>query len=96
MILYGSICLSDIPRDMMKKVVCKDGTTKVYVNLSVFELHEKSKYGDSHIISCSPKQEERKEGVNYIFGHLKTYEKEEPTTEEINRAPVVQDDDLPF
>ena len=95
MILYGSICLSDIPRDVMKKVVCKDGTTKVFVNISVFELKEKSKYGDTHIISCSPKQEERKDGVNYIFGHLKTYEKE-PTTEEINNAPPISEEELPF
>ena len=34
MILTGSICLSDIPREQMKKVVCKDGKERIYLNVA--------------------------------------------------------------
>ena len=30
-ILSGSICLSDIPREQMKKIKCKDGVERIYV-----------------------------------------------------------------
>lgn len=29
-ILSGSICLSDIPREQMKKIKCKDGVERIY------------------------------------------------------------------
>ena len=28
--LFGSICLSDIPREQMKKVMCKDGKERIF------------------------------------------------------------------
>lgn len=30
--LFGSICLSEIPREQMKKVMCKDGKERIYLN----------------------------------------------------------------
>lgn len=42
MILTGSICLSDIPREQMKKVVCKDGKERIYLNVAVIERKEPS------------------------------------------------------
>ena len=36
-ILSGSICLSDIPREQMKKIKCKDGVERIYVNVAVIE-----------------------------------------------------------
>lgn len=73
MILTGSICLSDIPREQMKKVICKDGKEKIYLNVAVIERKEPSQFGHTHFITCAPKQEERKEGIQYIFGDFKEY-----------------------
>ncbi len=39
-ILSGSICLSDIPREQMKKIKCKDGVERIYVNVAVIERKE--------------------------------------------------------
>ena len=98
-ILIGSICLTDIPREQMKKVVCKDGVERIYVNVAVIERKEKSQFGHTHFISCSPKKEERVEGKSYIIGDLKEFvpQSTSPTTEDINNAPGVEpNDDLPF
>lgn len=97
--LLGSICLSDIPKEQMKKVQCKDGSTRIYLNISVVERKTPSKFGHTHFISCAPKKDERKDGVNYIIGDLKEYKpvSSTPTTEDIDKAPSVgSDDDLPF
>lgn len=98
-ILSGSICLSEIPREQMKKVMCKDGVERIYVNVAVIERKEKSQFGHTHFITCSPKKEERIEGKSYIFGDLKesVSQNTSPTPEDINSAPSVSDDDgLPF
>ena len=34
-IIYGSICLSDIPKSQIKAVTLKDGTVKKYLNIAV-------------------------------------------------------------
>ena len=81
MILTGSICLSDIPREQMKKVVCKDGKERIYLNVAVIERKEPSQFGHTHFITCAPKQEERKEGTQYIFGDFKEYR---PVSEQSN------------
>lgn len=97
--MYGSICLSDIPKEQMKKVKCKDGQERIYLNVRVVERKQPSQYGHTHFITCEPKKEERKEGVNYIFGDLKEWSSvaNKPTAEDINNAPTVgEDDDLPF
>lgn len=57
MILTGSICLSDIPKELFKKVECKDGSTKIYLNVAILERKRPSTYGHTHVMSCSPKQE---------------------------------------
>lgn len=98
-LLFGSICLSDIPRSEIKKVMCKDGQERLFLNVAVIERKEASQFGDTHFISCAPKQEERKDGVNYIIGDLKVWnpKPQQPTQEEIAQAPsVAEDDDLPF
>lgn len=98
MMLYGSICLSEIPRELIKKIKCKDGKERCFLNVSVIERKEKGQFGDTHFISCAPKKDERKEGVNYICGDLKTYEPQPntPTKEQMASAPIAGADDLPF
>ena len=100
--LYGSICLSDIPRSQMKKVKTKDGKEKIYLNIFVGERKEPATFGDrtyTHFVSCSPKQAERIEGESYFIGDLQTYNPapSTPTSEQINNAPSVSpEEDLPF
>lgn len=86
----------------MKKIRCKDGVERIFLNVSVVERKEAGKFGDTHFITCAPKKEERREGENYIIGDLKTWnpEPQMPTTEEIAAAPPFSpsddDDVLPF
>lgn len=99
--LFGSICLSDIPREQMKKVMCKDGKERIYLNIFIGEKKAPQAFDGkvfTHSVSCAPKKEERKEGVNYYIGDLQTYEPQLlVTAEQINAAPSVSDDsDLPF
>ena len=100
--LYGSICLSDIPRSQMKKVKTKDGKERIYLNIFIGERKEPVTFDDrtyTHFVSCSPKKEERVEGENYFIGDLQTYNPQPsaPTAEQINEAPSVSEEDsLPF
>ena len=98
-LLLGSICLSAVPKELFKKVKCKDGQERVYLNIKVVKRKEVSQFGDTHFISCAPKKEEQKEGTNYIIGDLKEYAPQNatpPSPEDIAAAPSVNDDSLPF
>ena len=94
--LIGSICLSDIPRRLMKKVKCKDGKERVYLSLAVVERKSVGDRGDTHFITCEPRQDDRRDGERYIIGNLKplSFESNAPTEEEIRNAASV--DDAPF
>lgn len=105
-ILTGSICLSDIPREVMKKVLCKDGQERIYLNIAVIARKEPQTFTDNdktrtytHFLTCAPKKEERKDNVNYILGSLETrsFAPATPTVADVEAAPAVkEDDDLPF
>ena len=88
--LYGSICLSDIPKELMKKVMTAKGEKKEPVTF------DNRTY--THYVSCAPRKEERKEGVYYGIGDLmeSTFKNNIPSPEDINNAPSVDDSDLPF
>lgn len=102
--LYGSICLTDaIEAGQCKKVLCKDGKERVYLSIQVVEKKEAQVFNDkkyTHFVSCAPKQDERKDGVNYIIGDLQTYSPQPqsitPSPEEIQAAPPANFGDLPF
>ncbi len=93
-ILAGSICLTDVPKELFKKA--ENG--KIYLNIAVFERKEVSKFGQTHFISCAPRKEDRKDDVNYIIGDLKLLGQTPPapTPEQIEQAPTAPYDDLPF
>lgn len=107
-ILTGSICLTDIPRSQMKKVTCKDGKERVYLNISIVPRKQPQSFTNNgytrtytHFVSCSPKKEERVEGEKYIFGDLetRTFGLQAPvssTPQAIQDAPGLSDNDLPF
>lgn len=90
----GSICLSDIPKDVIRKY---DKNGKLYLSFAVMEREEPDKYGATHFISCSPRKEERKEGVNYIIGDLKPFVQvsDRPSVDDINKAAAGVED-LPW
>ena len=99
---FGSICLSDIPRSQMKKVTCKDGKERIYLNIFVGEKREPVTFDGrtyTHYVSCAPKKEERKDGEQYYIGELQTFSQQQssPTPEQVDNAPSVGENDyLPF
>ena len=107
-ILIGSINLTDIPKDQIKKVLCKDGVTRAFLNVAVITKKQPQTFTSdgtsrtyTHFISCAPKKEERIDGVNYIIGDLetRTFTPQAPTTEDVANAPSIapgDDLDLPF
>lgn len=105
--IYGSICLSDIPKELIKAVTCADGQVRKFLNIAVVEMKEPRTFtnGDkrrtyTHFLTCAPKKEEQKEGVRYILGSLETYTPQvsaAPTVEDINNAPIAENnEELPF
>lgn len=67
--MYGSICLSDIPQELMYEY-----NGKVYVKIQVLKYKEPKLFpnGDvkfDHFIKANVKEEE--DGVNYYLGRLK-------------------------
>lgn len=104
--LYGSICLSDIPKELI--TTSKNG--KKYLNIEVNELRQPSQYGATHAVKMSVKKAERKDGVNYYIGNLKPSkfgnDNAETTANGAATVAAVQpavvddaltsDDDLPF
>ena len=101
--MYGSLCLSSIPKRLFKKVMCKDGKERIFLNIKIIKRKEPSQFGNTHFVSCEPKDEnERVEGEVYICGGLTEFrhQPQMPTSEEIAAAPSIplteNEDDLPF
>ena len=92
--LHGSICLSDIPRDVIKRAA----NGKLYVNIQINERRETDRYGNTHNITCKPKRDEVVEGVNYYIGHAQQWQQPSPiTAEDVAAAPpVTTNDTLPW
>lgn len=108
-LLSGSICLSDIPKSQMRKVMCKDGKERIYLNVAVITKKQPQTFTSengvahtyTHFITCAPKKEERIDGVNYILSDLetRTFTPQSPTPEDVANAPSIapgENPDLPF
>lgn len=68
--LYGSICLSDIPKECITTSL---NNGKKYLNIYVNERQEQSQYGSTHYIKVRPpKDVTLPEGVKLYIGDLKT------------------------
>lgn len=90
---FGSICLTDIPRECVKKA--KNG--KLYLNIEIVPRKTVSANGETHFVSAWCKKDERKEDVKYIFGGVRPSEQQkQPTAEDINNMPTVGDDEQIF
>lgn len=95
--LYGSLCLSDIPKELI--TVGKNG--KKYLNIVVNKRREVSQFGMTHIMSrLIVKKEQQREGVNYYIGELKpsSYQNNNAAGQATSSAPGGEnkEDDLPF
>lgn len=98
--LFGSICLSDIPKELI--TTAKNG--KKYINIEVKLMRQPSQYGHTHTVKASVKKNERKEGVNYYIGNLKVSkfgsDSEAQETTAVEQAPAFSapndPNDLPF
>ena len=98
-LMFGSICVSQVPKDLFKKVKCKDGQERIFLNIKIVKRKEVGQYGHTHFVSCEPmEKEQRVEGINYIIGDMKEYvpKNEAPSPEEIAAAESAAADDLPF
>lgn len=65
--LFGSICLTDIPKELIREG--KNG--KKYLSIEVRERREVGRFGDTHYVKAYCKKDERKDDVNYFIGDLK-------------------------
>ena len=95
--LLLSICLSDIPKDKIKRA----DNGNAYVNLICSRRKEPDAYGNTHFIAISSTKEERESGAEKIYcGSAKQYNPQpQPVTpESIDDMPPIGDDDdqLPF
>lgn len=104
--LTGSICLSDIPKELIKKA--KDG--KCYLNINIWAKKEvqtfTNEYGTktyTHSVQCACAKDKRRTDVAagyYYIGDLETRKPfggvSAPTPEEIENAPAAEASDLPF
>lgn len=92
--LYGSICLTDIPKELI--TVGKNG--KKYLNIVVNERREVSQFGMTHYVKAYCKREQQREGVNYYIGELKPSDYQSNNAAPVSSsAPVAHgEDDLPF
>lgn len=89
--LYGSICLTDIPKNLIRK---SDKNGKQYINIGISQLREKSKYGDTHLITVNIPKEQRQPNERLpIIGNLKKWNGSNSNQQSSNVPP---EDDLPF
>ena len=89
----GSICLSDIPKDVIR-VYQANG--KAYLSFAIIERKEVGKNGETHFISCAPKKEERRDGTNYVIGDIKPFVEPSvrPSVDDIAKAEPAGVQDL--
>ncbi len=95
--LYGSICLSDIPKELI--ITATNG--KKYLGISVRERREVGQYGHTHYIKASQRKDVTlPEGVNLFIGDLKPsqpYQQPQQPPQYQPAAPMASPNpDLPF
>lgn len=92
--MYGSICLTDIPKELI--TVGKNG--KKYLRVTVSERRTPSRFGDTHYIKAYCRKEERREGTNYYIGELRPAQAADGTSAQAQAqaAPGGAYEDLAF
>ena len=102
--LRGSICLSDIPRELIKQAP----NGKKYLNINIWLKREPlvRQFSDgttktyTHSVQCSCPKDKRVEGVNYYIGDLEEHtpnaESSLHSPDQIDAAPAADVLDMPF
>jgi len=92
-VLFGSICMDDIPAEAIVPVVTRNKDlfgnpiVKKYLNLYLYVKAEPDMYGNTHFLTCDPKKENRVENHSYIIGNMKPYEyRDHVTPDQIEAA----------
>lgn len=70
---WGSICLDDIPPEQIKQVTFASGVVKRFVNIKVKKMPEVKVRNNNkfeYMVTCEPKSDLQKPGVNYKIGEL--------------------------
>lgn len=94
--LYGSICLSDIPKELIRTAA----NGKKYLNVEVRERRTPSVYGHTHYVRATPDKNQPNTEAAYI-GELKPslyypqQAPEQPQTTQPEQTEA-QENDLPF
>jgi len=88
------ICLSDIPKDRIKK---SEKNNKSYCQIVVDTRKEKDNYGNTHTLYMNQTKEERADKVakSYV-GSGKEYVFENKTAKKPDYEQLPDDDGLPF
>lgn len=92
---YGSICLSDIPKDCIQ--TGKNG--KLYLNVSIMARREVSQWGHTHNIIVDIPKEKRVQGQKPIYiGNLKPSTRQASTSQQTTTTPsqTASVESLPF
>lgn len=87
---FGSICLTDIPRE---QITTSEKNGKKYLNIVINERQTPSQFGHTHYIRTKDKKDDK---VVYI-GELKPSQYDNQQAQAQQQVPQQQeDDDLPF
>lgn len=91
---YGSICLSDIPKELI--TTAKNG--KKYLNVVVNQRREVGQYGHTHYIKAYAKKGTVSPDTNLYIGELKPseFQDSQPSQSRAATLPPPPDNDLPF
>lgn len=76
--LVGQICVSDIPKELIREVTLRDGSKKKFLDICVGTFKAPKTFQNAngtikthtHYISCAPPMDKRVDGVNYFIGNL--------------------------
>lgn len=93
--LFGTICLSDIPRELIRT---SEKNGKKYLTVIVGERRTPSQYGHTHYLKAYAKRGEVAENTNLFIGDFKVsqYSGDAPNvTQEPQQAPATNNE-LPF
>jgi len=96
-IISLSLCLSDLPRESMKK---SEKNGKIYINLTVANRREADTYGNTHTVYVSQTKEEREFKVEKKYvgqGRELDFTPVAATPESVAEMPIAEDvAGLPF
>ena len=95
MLINISICVSDIPKDKIKR----GNNGKLYANMVVASRKEVSQYGETHTVYMSNTKEEREANAAkiYVGSGKELQPQSQPTCEDVEAMPAAENlDDMPF